>query len=197
MHTVVSVLVLVAVLAFAVVRPRGLPEVVAAVPGALVVLAAGLVSWHGAARELAALGPTVGFLAAVLVLARPDTAEAVTGARAGLLGRGAAQLDSAVDGVLAGAQHDLLHEAGAALGRPARLEGRRGRVEREVVAACAGTDLLVLARDGDHTRLGPRSLGHATRFVVDHAPCRVLLVWPDDPPALSTLPPPPPGAGQL
>ena len=29
------------------------------------------------------------------------------------------------------------------------------------------------ARDGDHTRLGPRSLGPATRFVVDHAPCPV------------------------
>lgn len=64
-------------------------------------------------------------------------------------------------------------------------------MEREVVAACTGAGLLVLARDGDHTRLGPRSLGPATRFVVDHAPCRVLLVWPDEPPDLATLPPPP------
>jgi nucleotide-binding universal stress UspA family protein len=64
--------------------------------------------------------------------------------------------------------------------------------EREVVAESAGADLLILARDGDHTRLGPRSLGHATRFVVDHAPCRVLLVWPDRPPELATIPPPPP-----
>jgi nucleotide-binding universal stress UspA family protein len=30
-----------------------------------------------------------------------------------------------------------------------------------------------------HGRGGPRSLGHATRFVVDHAPCAVLLVWPE------------------
>src|SRR6185295_17071334 len=67
-----------------------------------------------------------------------------------------------------------------------------GRVEQEVVTACADADLLVLGRDGDHTRLGPRSLGHQTRFVLDHAPCRVLLVWPDEPPSLSTLPPPPP-----
>ena len=138
-----------------------------------------------AARELP------GAEATLLHVIDPHTAEAVTGAQAGLLGRGAAQLDSTVDSVLTGAQDDLLREAAAALGRPARLEGRRGRVEREVVAACAGTDLLVLARDGDHSRLGPRSLGHATRFVVDHAPCRVLLVWPDDPPALSTLPPAP------
>jgi len=79
------------------------------------------------------------------------------------------------------------------LGRPAVRVGRRGRVEREVVAACADAAVLVVARDGDHTRLGPRSLGHATRFVLDHAPCRVLLVWPDEPPDLATLPPPPPG----
>jgi hypothetical protein len=77
------------------------------------------------------------------------------------------------------------------LSRPAARLGRVGRVEREVVAACADAGLLVLARDGDRTRLGPRSLGHATRFVLDHAPCRVLLVWDDQPPDLATLPPPP------
>ena len=70
----------------------------------------------------------------------------------------------------------------------------RGRVEREVVGAVAdGVDLLVVARDGDRSRLGPHSLGHATRFVVDHAPCRVLLVWPDEPPGIESIPPPPPG----
>ena len=64
-----------------------------------------------------------------------------------------------------------------------RREVRHGRVEREVVAACEGADLLVLARDGDDERLGPKSLGQHARFVVDHAPCRVLLVWPGEPPA--------------
>jgi hypothetical protein len=97
-----------------------------------------------------------------------------------------------VEGVLACAQTTLFDAAQARLGRPALREGRRGRIEREVVAACAEADMLVLARDGDHTRLGPRSLGHATRFVLDHAPCRVLLVWPDEPPVLATLPPPGP-----
>jgi hypothetical protein len=57
----------------------------------------------------------------------------------------------------------------------------------------------VVARDGDHSRLGPKSLGHATRFVVDHAPCAVLLVWPDETPGIESLPPPkhghPPGHG--
>jgi len=56
-------------------------------------------------------------------------------------------------------------------------------------------DILVLARDGDRERLGPRSLGPDARFVVDHAPCRVLLIWPDITPELTTIPPPPaPGA---
>jgi hypothetical protein len=67
---------------------------------------------------------------------------------------------------------------------------QRGRVEREVVEACAGADLLVLARDGE-LRLGPKSLGPRTRFALDHAPCQMLLVWPGDPPGVETIPPPP------
>ena len=89
------------------------------------------------------------------------------------------------------AAEELLAEAEARLGRPARREPRRGRLEREVVAAAEGMDLLVLARDGDRAHLGPRSLGPAARFVVDHAPCRVLLIWPDVTPAVTTIPPPP------
>jgi nucleotide-binding universal stress UspA family protein len=89
------------------------------------------------------------------------------------------------------AAEELLAEARARLGRPARRETRRGRLEREVVAAAEGMDVLVLARDGDHAHLGPRSLGPAARFVVDHAPCRVLLIWPDVTPAVTTIPPPP------
>jgi hypothetical protein len=54
-----------------------------------------------------------------------------------------------------------------------------------------GVDLLVAARDGDRSRLGPHSLGHDTRFVVDHAPCAILLVWPDVPPGVESIPPPP------
>jgi nucleotide-binding universal stress UspA family protein len=84
----------------------------------------------------------------------------------------------------------LLGDALARLGRPAQTISRRGRVEREVVAACEGADLLILARDGE-VRLGPRSLGKHTRFVLDHAPCQVLLVWPERPPGVDTIPPPP------
>jgi len=49
----------------------------------------------------------------------------------------------------------------------------------------------VLVRDGDRARLGPKSLGPPARFVVDHAPCRVQLVWVDAPPGVETIPPPP------
>ncbi len=69
MPLIISAVLLAAVLAFAVVRPRGLPEAVAAVPAAGIVVAAGLVSTDDALAEFRELGPTVGFLAAVLVLA--------------------------------------------------------------------------------------------------------------------------------
>ena len=68
---------------------------------------------------------------------------------------------------------------------------RHGKVEHEVVRAAEGAGLLICARDGDRERLGPRSLGHATRFVVDHAPCPVLVVWPQEAPGLDSIPPPP------
>jgi nucleotide-binding universal stress UspA family protein len=51
-----------------------------------------------------------------------------------------------------------------------------GRPEDIVTGACSGADVLVLARSG--RRPGPHSLEHATRFVVDHAPCTVVLTWP-------------------
>ena len=71
------------------------------------------------------------------------------------------------------------------------------------IAAAEAAGLLVLARDGDRARLGPRSLGPASRFGIDHAPCPVLLVWPELAPGIATIPPPLPrpphhrqGAGQ-
>ncbi len=116
------------------------------------------------------------------------TAAALSGP-VGLLGR--AGTGGEAEFLLARAERELLDAAAARLGREARTEARQGRPEREVVAACANVDLLVLARDGDRSRLGPRSLGHHTRFVVDHAPCQILLVWPEATPGLGTIPPPP------
>ncbi|MFF4171635.1 SLC13 family permease [Streptomyces sp. NPDC001744] len=66
----VSVLALAVVLVCAVVRPFRLPEAVFALPAAGVVLAVGAVTPEAAREEAERLGPVIGFLAAVLVLAR-------------------------------------------------------------------------------------------------------------------------------
>jgi nucleotide-binding universal stress UspA family protein len=123
----------------------------------------------------------------------PDVADVAHGAYAGLLGRHHTNRDpgSQVEDLASAAARKLLDEAATQLGRRCTEVERTGRVEREVVSAAEGAELLILARDGDLGRLGPKSLGRATRFIVDHAPCPVLLVWPASPPSIATLAPPP------
>ncbi|MHB9856776.1 universal stress protein [Streptomyces sp. YIM S03343] len=124
----------------------------------------------------------------------PEVPGAAHGAYAGLLGRARPDRDpgTRVEHLAAAAGERLLASAAERLGRPCARRERSGRVEREVVAAAEGADLLILARDGDRTHLGPHSLGPASRFIVDHAPCPVLLVWPETAPSTATIPPPPP-----
>jgi arsenical pump membrane protein len=64
-----AVLLLAATLACAIVRPRELPEAVVAVPAAGLVLLLGILPIDEAGTEFRSLAPTIGFLAAVLVLA--------------------------------------------------------------------------------------------------------------------------------
>lgn len=67
---ILSLTLLAAVLIFAMVQPRGLPEATLAVPAAAALLLTGAISWAEAVHEVLLLAPTVGFLAAILVLAR-------------------------------------------------------------------------------------------------------------------------------
>ncbi len=62
-------MLLVLVLAFAIVRPWG-HEAMVAVPAAILVVAVGAISPHRALVEAQRLGPIIGFLAAVLILAQ-------------------------------------------------------------------------------------------------------------------------------
>ncbi len=83
------------------------------------------------------------------------------GSYAGLLGRRDPGRDpgTRVEELAAVSAAQLLEAAAGRLGRPCTRLERAGRIEREVIAAAEGAALLVLARDGDRDRLGPRSLG--------------------------------------
>jgi nucleotide-binding universal stress UspA family protein len=150
-------------------------------------------TWEATVAEAAAFLPADAEVT-LLHVAPSDVETLAEGSRHGLLGRRHRpphEPPAPLRAISDEAAQALLVEARERFGREAEVEGRRGRVEREVVAVAEGMDILVLARDGDHSRLGPHSLGPPARFVVDHAPCRVLLVWADAPPDVDTIPPAP------
>ena len=81
---------------------------------------------------------------------------------------------------------EVLAEARADLqgARPAAeviIHLARGRPEQEIIRAAHDlrSDLLVVGarfRGGPRPASGPPSVGHVARFVLDHAPCDVLLL---------------------
>ncbi len=124
----------------------------------------------------------------------PEVPGAAHAAYAGLFGRARPGRDpgTQLERLAAVSAEQLLAAAAERLGRPCTRVERTGRVEREVVAAAEGADLLICARDGDPAHLGPKSLSPTSRFVIDHAPCPLLLVWPVQAPSVAAIPPPPP-----
>jgi nucleotide-binding universal stress UspA family protein len=79
----------------------------------------------------------------------------------------------------------VAERAAQALGRggarKVTLTTLEGRPEREIVARLQDSraDVCVIARRPDWQETassGPRSVGHVARFVLDHAPCAVLLL---------------------
>ena len=84
----------------------------------------------------------------------------------------------------------LLEDARERLDREAELLAESGIAENILMAHAEQHDVLVVSRDGRH--LGPHSIGHEQRYVVDHAPCTVVLAWPPGAPDGGEAPPPKP-----
>jgi nucleotide-binding universal stress UspA family protein len=148
-------------------------------------------SWEAcvdAVRELDASAVTL------LHVAPDDVVGASGGALAGLLGRHRRDdVEARLAAVAGEAAEALLESAAQRLGREdAERVATSGRAEVVVMEAASDADVLVLGRQA--RRPGPRSLGHPTRFVVDHAPCKVVIVWPEGAPD-GPPPPPPPDHG--
>lgn len=89
-------------------------------------------------------------------------------------------IEARVAGAEARGSEAIVKDALAALGQAAASSVGRGRPEHEIAehAAEIGASLVIVgARPlAGPTPPDPASLGHVSRFVVDHAPCPVLVV---------------------
>ena len=148
-------------------------------------------TWRASVDAALSLAPA-GARFTLLHVTAAELADTAHGAYVGLFGRGGPDPGARLDELGAASADELLDAAALRLGRPCERLEIKGHTERAVVTASVGADLLIMSRDGDRSRLGPKSLGKAARFVVDHAACPVLLVWPEPPPDVGTIPPPPP-----
>jgi len=72
-------------------------------------------------------------------------------------------------------------QEGTRLGLVAQIDIKKGEPEKIIVAEARASSvalIAILASEGSFGRpkIGPESVGHTARFVLDHAPCDVLLV---------------------
>jgi hypothetical protein len=118
-------------------------------------------SWAAVVDAVRALAPADAELT-LLAIDPTDVVELAEGAHAGLLGRPRRpHPHEAMRAAALRAGEEVLAAARERLGRPSAVLERAGVPEREVVAAAADFDVLLLARDGDPRQAGPRSLGPA------------------------------------
>ena len=108
---------------------------------------------------------------------RHEQAMARMSALAGEAARGL--LDDAEERLTGGLATAADRVAAATRGEPfvkVRKVAAGGHAESALMDAIADADVLVLTREGGDA--GPHSLGHAPRYVLDHAECTVVLAWP-------------------
>jgi nucleotide-binding universal stress UspA family protein len=150
-------------------------------------------SWAACVDAVATLAPASEDVT-LLHITDAGALDAAHGAFTGLLGRTGTDPGTQLAAMAETAASELLGAAAARLGRPCQQLRRLGRPEHEVVTAAQGAALLVVAREG--AAAGPKSLGKTARFVVDHAACPILLIWPGPvPEGPPPRPPEPPHGG--
>jgi nucleotide-binding universal stress UspA family protein len=79
-------------------------------------------------------------------------------------------------------QHDVQTEVEEWLaenGRTAELAFLYGVPEHEILALAEEVDAEIVVI-GSRPEIGPHRFGHVSRFVIDHVPCSVLVIAPDD-----------------
>jgi nucleotide-binding universal stress UspA family protein len=134
-------------------------------------------TWRAAVDAALSLAPADASFT-LLHVTDDEVPDAAHGAYLGLFGRAGHDPGTRLGELAISSAADLLEAAARRLGRRCERLSMHGNTERAVVTVSGHADLLIVARDGDQSRPGPHSLGRAGRFIVDHAACPVLVVWP-------------------